>query len=123
MTEQRAARPGPAAGAELDAVPAWFLQSVYRGFAVGDRVRVRLSECQQDWGPGSWDRGHPERFNNATGFVSRIVEDGDSWAHHPYIVDLDDIPVCGTVALYCAAIELEPLAATGSGPGAGEEGE
>lgn len=88
-----------------------------RTFAVGDRVRIRISaECCRVWPLGSWAMrlgviGHPPEHDGLTGEVVDVSQGDD----HPYLVDIDqpttfasDHDVTRRILRY-AAVELEPL--------------
>lgn len=101
-------------------------------FAVGDRVRVRLSgECRVQWWTESGvEDGHPIGFDGMTGRVVGLYSESDPrrpWAAtHQYGVELEDGPVwgCGMPWFggYFAAAELESLTAAQPAPRpAGEE--
>lgn len=90
-------------------------------FAVGDRVRVRLSaECRMDWAVPGEDfghpivDGHPSNFDGATGVIDEVGSGPPAWASHPYGVLFARRLRCScgadeAIGGWFAASELEPL--------------
>lgn len=85
--------------------PQWFVDAQRGTFDVGDRVRIRLSECEYCAG---------DRTNGCTGVVAELEHeppyrgyDEDFASHHVWVV-LDNPPPNVGAWNHYAPIELEP---------------